>query len=151
MKRIALVALLLSGCRHSAAVTTISVIGETVYRQPAPQRQPRPRADTPVRCALQPVFFAFDSDQLNPLTQAQLVAISRCAFSPLALTGHADERGTEEYNLLLSQRRADVVGRYLSILGAKVTSSVGYGETRPVALGHGERAWARNRRVELQR
>lgn len=156
MKQLALVALLLAGCRHSAAVVhaPIANVGERIQRPAAPpcpavfRGQARPA--TPLQCDYQPVYFALDSDQLNPLTQAQLEFLARCSMGALALEGHADERGTEEYNLQLSQRRADVVSRYLAALGARVAGSVGFGESRPVAAGHEELAWEQNRRVEVR-
>ena len=65
----------------------------------------------------------------------------------------ADERGTEEYNLHLSNRRASTVKRYLVNLGVpeKNLETVGYGENRPADSGHTEDAWAANRRVELRK
>lgn len=70
----------------------------------------------------------------------------------LVLEGHADERGTREYNIALGERRAKAVARYLSVQG--VSSSqievVSYGEERPAMMGHNETAWAKNRRVELK-
>ena len=73
--------------------------------------------------------------------------------SKVRLEGHADERGTEEYNLQLSNRRAASVRKYLADLGvgAGQLDTVGYGKNRPVSEGHDEAAWAANRRVELNR
>ena len=69
----------------------------------------------------------------------------------LSLEGHADERGTEEYNLQLSNRRAASVKRYLATLGVNPNSmnTIGYGKNRPAVHGSNESAWAANRRVEL--
>jgi peptidoglycan-associated lipoprotein len=63
--------------------------------------------------------------------------------------GHADERGTREYNLALGERRANAAKNYLVSLGvgADRISTVSYGKERPVALGSNEQAWARNRRA----
>ena len=67
------------------------------------------------------------------------------------MEGHADERGTREYNLALGERRADAVRRVLLANGvaASQIKVVSYGEERPAALGHNEDAWALNRRAEL--
>jgi peptidoglycan-associated lipoprotein len=63
--------------------------------------------------------------------------------------GHADERGTREYNLALGERRANAAKNYLVSLGVGPDriSTVSYGKERPVALGSNEQAWARNRRA----
>ena len=65
--------------------------------------------------------------------------------------GHADERGSEEYNLALGERRAESVKRYLSALGVPSSSMkvVSYGEAKPAVVGHDESAWRWNRRAEF--
>ena len=67
------------------------------------------------------------------------------------LEGHADERGSHEYNLALSERRVLAVKKQLVVLGASPDQirTVSFGEERPAATGHDERAWGRNRRVEF--
>ena len=69
------------------------------------------------------------------------------------LEGHCDERGTNEYNLALGERRAKAVFDYLVSLGASPSqfSLVSFGEERPVASGSNESAWKQNRRVEFTR
>ena len=69
----------------------------------------------------------------------------------LRLQGHADERGTREYNLALGERRANAVRAYLVAQGASRTQVevISYGEEKPADAGHSERAWAMNRRVEF--
>ena len=69
----------------------------------------------------------------------------------VTLAGHADERGTREYNLALGQRRAEAVSSYLYLNGiSKDRISVkSYGEERPAVTGQNERSYARNRRVEI--
>ncbi len=68
------------------------------------------------------------------------------------LEGHADERGTPEYNLALGERRALAVQRFLQVQGVSAgqLEVISYGEERPVARGTGEDNWSRNRRVELK-
>ena len=85
------------------------------------------------------------------LTQSALLHVS--GSGRIELAGHADERGTEEYNLQLSQKRAASVKKYLVDLGVPASSlkTVGYGENRPAAQGSDEEAWAANRRVEFVR
>ena len=67
----------------------------------------------------------------------------------LRLEGHADERGTREYNLALGERRANAIRAYLVAQGASRTQIevISYGEEKPADAGHSERAWAMNRRV----
>ena len=69
----------------------------------------------------------------------------------LSLEGHADERGTREYNLALGERRGQAVRRILRLLGidSQRLSAISYGEENPVATGHDESAWRLNRRVEF--
>jgi len=69
----------------------------------------------------------------------------------LRLEGHADERGTREYNLALGERRANAIRAYLVAQGASRTQIevISYGEEKPADGGHNERAWAMNRRVEF--
>lgn len=107
-----------------------------------------------VECDLETVFFAFDSDQLDPDARdaiARAVACYREHGMParLHLTGAADPRGTEEYNLALGEKRAEAVERYLVSLGVgdeRVSvSSVG----EELASGTDEPGWARDRRVSV--
>ena len=69
----------------------------------------------------------------------------------LMVEGHADERGSREYNLALSERRAKAVKDFLSSSGVSSFNIevVGYGEERPVKIGSNEESWALNRRAEL--
>jgi len=107
-------------------------------------------------CNYEPIHFEFDKSSLTSEAERQLSTLADCikkARSRVTLEGHADERGTEEYNLQLSNRRAASVKKYLSDLG--VTSgnldTVGFGANRPASQGHNEAAWAANRRVEFNR
>lgn len=70
----------------------------------------------------------------------------------IMIQGHTDERGSDEYNLALGQRRASAVKRYLVDhgIGEARLQTITYGEERPVAQGHDEAAWAQNRRAEFE-
>jgi peptidoglycan-associated lipoprotein len=105
-------------------------------------------------CKYEPIHFEFDKASLTSEAEHQLGSVADCIKKnhiKLTLEGHADERGTEEYNLHLSQRRANSVKQYLTALGVTATSmeTVGYGFNRPAVEGHNEAAWAANRRVEF--
>jgi peptidoglycan-associated lipoprotein len=99
------------------------------------------------------VFFAFDSSELSSdarNTVERLAAwLERNPNVSLTIEGHADERGTREYNLALGERRANSVRQYLVALGVAPTrlSTISYGKERPAVLGSNEAAWAQNRRA----
>jgi len=106
------------------------------------------------KCDWDPIRFDFNEASLTADAQGRLKGIADCVRkqkSAVRLEGHADERGTEEYNLQLSQRRASSVKKYLVDLGVASSKldTVGYGKNRPAQEGHNEAAWAANRRVEL--
>ena len=69
----------------------------------------------------------------------------------MSIEGHADERGTREYNIGLGDRRANAVRQLLVLQGASSgqVDTISYGEERPAALGHDESSWSQNRRAEI--
>jgi peptidoglycan-associated lipoprotein len=92
--------------------------------------------------------FNIDSaDQATLQTQAQWLA--RYPNAQVTIEGHADERGTRDYNLALGERRANAAKNYLASLGVDASriQTVSYGKERPHALGSTEEAWAQNRRA----
>ena len=101
------------------------------------------------------IYFEFDSDELQPdyrrVVEAHAAYITSKRNPSLTLEGHADERGTREYNLALGERRGMVIKRLLTLLGvpASRVRVVSYGEERPYAKGHDEQSWYLNRRVDL--
>lgn len=101
------------------------------------------------------VYFAFDGTDLDAAGQAVVKRFAaHLAKNPTAkvrLEGHADERGTREYNVGLGERRGNAVSAALIAGGATSAqiSIVSYGEERPADPGHDEAAWAKNRRVEI--
>jgi peptidoglycan-associated lipoprotein len=105
---------------------------------------------------MDPIRFEFDRADLGADAQRQLSDYADCIKKNkmrITLEGHADERGTEEYNLQLSNRRAASVKKYLADLGVTSNSleTIGYGFNRPALEGHNEAAWTANRRVEFKR
>src|SRR3982751_5258516 len=101
------------------------------------------------------VYFDFDSADIRADSQSVVAAHARyLAGAPaqkVRLEGHADERGSREYNIGLGERRAQAVRRALLLQGvAEVQlSTVSYGEERPAVAGSDEQAYAANRRVEI--
>jgi peptidoglycan-associated lipoprotein len=103
----------------------------------------------------QPVFYALDSSELDQQGQAALNAnaelLKRYPSWKITIEGHADERGTAEYNLALGERRALAARAYLVALGiaADRMQTVSYGKEFPFDPAHTEEAWARNRRAHF--
>jgi len=129
-------------------------VAEEPVRQPGGVReQPvTPGAPPPAGAPLEDVFFDFDKTILRDDAKASLnrnVAwLKSNAGAKIAMEGHADERGTNEYNLALGDRRAKAVQEYLVAAGIKAdrVRTISYGEERPFVLGHDESAWRYNRR-----
>ncbi len=107
--------------------------------------------DSPFR----PVFFPLDSSDLDDagrrVAQANSDILKRFASWVVTIEGHGDERGTTEYNLALSERRAVTVKTYLVSLGIAPDRIriVSYGEEFPFDPGHNDAAWAANRRAQF--
>ena len=101
------------------------------------------------------IYFEFDSSEIRPEFNSMLATHARyMAASPdvsVRLEGHADERGSREYNIGLGERRAQAVRQILMLQGVSTAqlSTVSYGEERPVAFGSDEASYSQNRRVEL--
>ncbi len=97
----------------------------------------------------------FDTDRFNIDTEDQIALQSQAQWLArypnvaVTLEGHADERGTRDYNLALGERRANAAKTYLSSLGVNPARirTVSYGKERPQALGSNQQAWAQNRRA----
>ncbi len=128
----------------------------------------RPREDVPVvstdvdnlRKAIadgrvQDVFFDYDKAELSASAQAILkenaIWLRRFPEAKVVVEGHCDERGTEEYNLALADRRALAVSDFLVKAGVEASQmeTVPFGEERPFDPGHTEAAWAKNRRAHF--
>ncbi len=101
------------------------------------------------------VYFDFDRSELKPEYQQVVAAHARFLRenpgSKMRLEGHADERGSREYNIGLGERRAQTVRRNLALQGAATEqlATLSYGEEKPLETGHSEFSWQINRRVEL--
>lgn len=101
------------------------------------------------------VNFDFDSSDIRQEDYPTLLAHARYLQqnpqAKVTLEGHADERGTREYNMALGERRAKAVEAFLGVNGARSNQldSVSFGKEKPLNDGHDEAAWAENRRVEL--
>jgi peptidoglycan-associated lipoprotein len=122
---------------------------------PAPTERPAPGTFSGVT-DLRPVYFDFDRAEIRASDaqildgNAQWLQANRTVV--VIVEGHADERGTSEYNLALAERRARAVRDYLISRGVEAgrLSVLSYGENRPTCTQHAEACWATNRRVEFR-
>jgi len=101
------------------------------------------------------VYYPFDVSVVQaadkPIVEAHAKYLSTHASRKVRLEGNCDERGSDEYNLALGQRRADGVKKLLLVAGVKDSQieTASYGEEKPKATGHDEASWAQNRRTDL--
>jgi peptidoglycan-associated lipoprotein len=166
-----LIAAFSAGCPKSptASRTTTDVVGDSRGNAPEPDPAPtddvstaeRPGGTVPPPCAATTLYFEFDSWQLDEASATALRGLAEClARRPpgtVHLEGHADDRGTAQYNVALSSRRANSTWSYLMQLGAPGRADVvAKGEESPaVEMPAGaneatrEAVWAKNRRVEI--
>ncbi len=99
------------------------------------------------------IYFDFDKsdikDEFRDILNAHAEYLASHPSVNVTIEGHTDERGTREYNIALGERRANAVKRMLTLQGVSASQIrvISYGEERPAALGHDERAWALNRRA----
>ena len=104
---------------------------------------------------LEPVFFGYDSSELDPAGRSSLDAnaeiLRRYGTWVITIEGHCDERGTAEYNLALGERRALAAREYLLNLGfgADRLGTVSYGKEFPFDPSHDDAAWSSNRRAHF--
>ncbi|MDB5102595.1 MAG: peptidoglycan-associated lipoprotein [Fibrobacteres bacterium] len=115
----------------------------------------RQRIQARVSEVFKPVYFAYDQSTLSAEGQSTLQEIGKLMKEVPEITarveGHADEKGSNDYNLALGERRAKTVNDYLTSYGIQGTrlSTISYGEEKPASEGHDESAWSKNRRVEF--
>ncbi|MFA6015573.1 MAG: peptidoglycan-associated lipoprotein Pal [Gallionellaceae bacterium] len=126
----------------AAAVTTQAAEAET-------------QAAAVVEKTKRSVYFAFDVDTLRDedksIIQEQGEFLSAHPEIKVRSEGNADERGSSEYNLALGQRRANNTKKVLILSGAQAgqIEAISFGEEKPIAIGHNESAWSKNRRADI--
>ena len=120
---------------------------------PAPEPAPAPAAKPAEwNISQNNIYFEFDKSRLTPMAQDTLMRhaawLRENPDATVTIEGHADERGTNEYNLALGDRRADSAKDFLVDLGidAKRLTTISYGEERPLCMDQTEECWAKNRR-----
>ena len=167
----------LSNVTLVALILTFLFVGCSKEEPPPPtaEAQPRPAAPPPPPPAPAPtplpgpsisqqafqefqnqdIYFDFDKYDLR--TDARTTLDRKASFLNqnssvrVQVEGHCDERGTNEYNMALGERRANAAKQYLTTAGISAgrLSTISYGEERPLDSGHTEAAWARNRRAHF--
>jgi len=101
------------------------------------------------------LFFEFDSAVLTKDAQDKLANVASVLTAhpelKVRIEGNCDERGSEQYNLALGQRRADAAKKYLATLGVKSEqiTAISFGAEKPIAMGHDENSWSQNRRADI--
>ena len=160
--RVLLVSLLsvaaLAGCSKKVKETPPppADTGSTVPQQPATSGLFGPSdLDTDACLRQRVVYFDFDKDEVRSEFQAIMGCHAKYLrdrpSSRISLEGHADERGSREYNLGLGERRGNAVNSALQAAGGSASqlTVVSYGEERPVCTQSDESCWSQNRRVEI--
>ncbi|HEX5773022.1 MAG TPA: peptidoglycan-associated lipoprotein Pal [Geomobilimonas sp.] len=127
---------------------------QTVKEAPISVTEETSQATAPVS-ALDKIYFDFDSFTLSQAARDTLAKNAEILLKKLSgkvqIEGHCDERGSDEYNLALGEKRAKSAMNYLVTLGvpAERLSVISYGKEKPAEPGHDEAAWAKNRRGEF--
>jgi peptidoglycan-associated lipoprotein len=142
---------LLAGC---ASTSEEEQDAQMTQQEPVEEVVEEPMDEPEVEVATT-FYFGFDESTLRPDARAALtVHAERLLEEPrsIRLEGHADERGSREYNMALGERRANAVRDFLVLQGVdrSLIETVSYGEERPSVMGSYEGAWEQNRRVELK-
>ncbi len=138
---------LLAACANKPATTSANGAGASASTAgPAPGSEQDLVANVGDR-----VFYAFNRSTLNASGKAtldrQAAWLAKYPQVQVLVAGNADDRGTEEYNLALGNRRANTAKEYLIAKGVAAAriKTISYGKSRPVALGDNEQAWSQNR------
>lgn len=134
--------------------TAVETVETTTVTEPTISAEERMRMESEEKRKERTIYFEFDDSTVKQQYLAVLELHAKfLAESGMTVTleGHADERGTQAYNLALGERRAKAVAQYLMNFGLSESqiNLVSYGEERPSAMGHDEMAWEKNRRVEI--
>jgi peptidoglycan-associated lipoprotein len=141
---------------ESTAAPADGATAASTKAAPAAMTGADPLNDPASILAKRSVYYPFDVDAVQdadkPVVQAHGQYLAANPDRKVRLEGNCDERGSNEYNLGLGQRRADGVKKMLMLSGAKSSQldSISYGEEKPSASGHDEASWAQNRRTDIK-
>ncbi|MBI3507152.1 MAG: peptidoglycan-associated lipoprotein Pal [Proteobacteria bacterium] len=158
MSMLAAVALL-AACETAPQTsgTTTSAGGPPAPAAAATPSGPRPGSQEDlVRNVGDRIFYDFDKSELRPEARRTIERwagwLKQYPQVTVTVEGHADERGTREYNIALGERRATAARNFLVSQGidARRVATISYGKERPAVLGSNEAAWSQNRRAVMQ-
>jgi peptidoglycan-associated lipoprotein len=127
----------------------------TIKEAPTTVREETATASSQALVSLENIFFDFDSYVLSAKSREALTrnaeAMKKNSSINVQVAGNCDERGSDEYNLALGEKRAKSAVNYMSTLGVPASrlSTISYGKEKPADPGHDEAAWAKNRRDEF--
>jgi peptidoglycan-associated lipoprotein len=153
-----------SAAGAKSPVKTEAVKTETMKTQPVAQAAAKESAAQgdksaakldQLREALEKIYFDFDayklSDQARTTLAKDAAVLKKVPGARVTIEGNCDERGSDEYNLALGERRAKAAMEYLVTMGvrANTLTVISYGKEKPAEPGHDETAWAKNRRDEF--
>ena len=156
---------LLAGCSSAPVDETTSTIEDTTVQTASLEKEMEAEKAAAmaeaqaqaaaVNSADTVFYFAFDKAVLSDDSRAALVENAKFLMSnprAVRLEGHADERGTREYNMALGERRANAVKDFMIMQGVSgsMIEVISYGEERAASFGSSAAAWSMNRRVELK-
>lgn len=163
-----LVAMMAAGCAKEEVVKKDEPVKQeqTVKQEPVKQveqpvvkeepKQEGGAAKASEAASLETVYFDFDKSDLrqdakDALAKNAEALLKKLTDAKIKIEGHCDERGSDEYNIALGDRRAKSAAKYLTTLGVKADriSTVSFGKERPAVQGHDEAAWSKNRRAEF--
>ncbi len=136
------------------AVEEKPVVEEVAEEAPVAAEEPAVAETKSGAPMCEDVFFDYDKYSLKAEAKATLEMNAKALKAqsvPVIIEGHCDERGTEDYNMALGEKRAKAAMDYLVSLGvsAGTITVISYGESRPFDPGKGEAAWAKNRRAHF--
>ncbi len=142
--------------KQQEPVKQVEPVKQEEPKQEAPKQEEASAAKASAAVALETVYFDFDKSDLRKdsrdvLSKNAEALLKQVADAKIQIAGHCDERGSDEYNLALGERRAKSVAKYLITLGVKADriSTISYGKEKPAVQGSDEAAWSKNRRAEF--
>ena len=131
---------------------------EAAIKEEAARKEDAAKREASVREEFENTDIHFDFDQFSLTNEAREILAKKSSWLQghtdlkIKIEGHCDERGSNEYNMALGERRADSAMKYLVTAGVEASrvSTISYGEEKPLDPGHNEDAWAKNRRAHFK-
>ncbi|WP_298270501.1 peptidoglycan-associated lipoprotein Pal [Geobacter sp.] len=137
----------------------VAVKEQPVRQEPVKETASQQAADASslaaLKAELQTIYFDFDASTLTDAARSSLAknaeVLKKNATAKIQIAGNCDERGSDEYNLALGEKRAQAAKKYLVTMGvaAERLTTISYGKEKPADPGHNEAAWAKNRRDDF--